>query len=125
MIVTGVSPGGIGQETARAIATQEPELLVIAGGDPVKLDVSYKAIKAAAPRVNMQVVFLDLGSLHSVREGARKMLDLGEPNILINNAAVMRAPYSLTEDGFEIHFGVNYNRSPSSRKRHELRPPGQ
>ena len=54
-----------------------------------RLDVSYKAIKAAAPRVNMQVVFLDLGSLHSVREGARKMLDLGEPNILINNAAVV------------------------------------
>ena len=36
MIVTGVSPGGIGQETARAIATKEPKLLVIAGRDSAK-----------------------------------------------------------------------------------------
>lgn len=36
VVVTGASPGGIGYETARAIATKEPALLVLAGRDRSK-----------------------------------------------------------------------------------------
>jgi hypothetical protein len=36
VVVTGPSPGGIGAETARAIATKAPKLLILAGRDTKK-----------------------------------------------------------------------------------------
>ncbi len=52
---------------------------------------------------------LDLASLQSVRDFSSKMLET-EPqiDILINNAGIMIPPYTKTEDGFEIQFGVNH-----------------
>lgn len=52
---------------------------------------------------------LDLASLRSVREFSSRTLE-EEPHIdiLINNAGVLMAPYSKTEDGFELQFGVNH-----------------
>ena len=52
---------------------------------------------------------VDLASLKSVRAFSARMLE-EEPHIdvLINNAGVMDTPYTKTEDGFELQFGVNY-----------------
>lgn len=36
VVVTGTSPGGLGAEDARAIATKQPKLLVIASRDQKK-----------------------------------------------------------------------------------------
>ena len=60
---------------------------------------------------NDQVEFmaLDLGSLQSVKEFASAFRAKGLPlHILLNNAAVMACPYSLTEDGLEMQFGTNH-----------------
>ncbi len=52
---------------------------------------------------------LDLASLTSIRQFAAQILE-EEPriDILVNNAGVMMCPYSQTEDGFEMQFGVNH-----------------
>jgi FlaA1/EpsC-like NDP-sugar epimerase len=42
-VVTGPSPGGIGYETARAIATKEPKLLILVGRDPKKCVFPWKS----------------------------------------------------------------------------------
>lgn len=49
--------------------------------------------------MNICIVTLSSFSYHE----KEKRLD-----ILINNAGVMRCPYSLTKDGIETQFGVNY-----------------
>lgn len=51
----------------------------------------------------------DLASLKSVRECAQMIKDKEEIiDGLVNNAGVMFAPKSTTEDGMEIHWGVNH-----------------
>ncbi|KAM5319546.1 retinol dehydrogenase 14 [Glossophaga mutica] len=52
---------------------------------------------------------LDLASLRSVHAFCQEMLQ-EEPrlDVLINNAGVFQCPYTKTEDGFEMQFGVNH-----------------
>lgn len=108
VVVTGPSPGGIGYETARAIATKEPKLLVLAARSQSKLDQAKANIVKETPKANIETVILDLNSLASVREAAKEILAKGQLDVLINNAAVMMTPYGKTADGFETQFGTNY-----------------
>ena len=56
----------------------------------------------------VEVEQLDLASLKSVRECARRLAtQLNKIDILINNAGVI-CPESKTEDGFEMQFGTNH-----------------
>ena len=41
----------------------------------------------------MQIVIIDLASLQSVRDAAKKMLELGSPDVLINNAALVSSGF--------------------------------
>lgn len=52
---------------------------------------------------------LDLASLRSVRAFCQEVLQ-EEPrlDVLINNAGIFQCPYTKTEDGFEMQFGVNH-----------------
>ncbi|XP_004387638.1 retinol dehydrogenase 14 [Trichechus manatus latirostris] len=52
---------------------------------------------------------LDLASLRSVRAFCQELLQ-EEPrlDVLINNAGIFQCPYTKTEDGFEMQFGVNH-----------------
>lgn len=51
---------------------------------------------------------LDLASLSSVRSATSRLIDRGRPiDLLVNNAGVGLGR-GVTEDGFEIHFGVNH-----------------
>lgn len=54
---------------------------------------------------------LDLASLSSIREFATQVLNnFPEIHVLINNAGVYKPlkDHGITEDGYEIHFGVNH-----------------
>lgn len=52
---------------------------------------------------------LDLASLASIRKFVMNFKKKGLPlHILVNNAGIMIPPYSTTEDGFELQFGVNH-----------------
>lgn len=58
---------------------------------------------------NVKVMHLDLASFKSIRTFAETFLR-EEPrlDILINNANVMGIPRTLTNDGLEMHMGVNH-----------------
>ena len=52
---------------------------------------------------------LDLASCTSVRKFARDVLETeARIDVLLLNAGVMFTPYQLTEDGYELQFGVNH-----------------
>ncbi|WP_308250242.1 SDR family NAD(P)-dependent oxidoreductase [Sphaerisporangium fuscum] len=106
-IVTGGS-GGIGYETARALAAAGARV-VIAGRDRARGEAA--AAKLTADANGGPVVFrhLDLASLASVTGWADRHNATGKPcHILVANAAVMAPPLTRTEDGFELQFGTNH-----------------
>lgn len=98
VIITGAN-SGLGEVTARELAGRGAKIIMAVRN-------TAKGEKAAASiRGLVEVRALDLQDLSSVRlfadgvEGA---------DILINNAGIMAAPYSLTKDGFESQVGTNH-----------------
>jgi NAD(P)-dependent dehydrogenase (short-subunit alcohol dehydrogenase family) len=109
VLITGVSPGGLGAEAARAISLSEPGLLILAGRNMSKVQETEKAINATSPHVSIRCLKLDLSSQKQIREASAEVNGYKEPiDRLINNAAIMAAPYAVTEDGLEAQFGTNY-----------------
>jgi NAD(P)-dependent dehydrogenase (short-subunit alcohol dehydrogenase family) len=104
--VTGAS-GGLGAETARALASRGAAV-TLAVRDAAKGESVAQEIRDATG-ANVDVVTLELESLDSVRACAAAWLDSHGPlNILINNAGVMACPLTRTGDGWELQFATNH-----------------
>jgi NAD(P)-dependent dehydrogenase (short-subunit alcohol dehydrogenase family) len=102
VLVTGVS-AGLGVETARAAQAHGAEVI----GTARDLGKAQKALDEA--NVDIEVLQCDLASLASVRACADMLNRRGDRlDVVIANAGVMNAPYGLTEDGFETHWGTNH-----------------
>jgi NAD(P)-dependent dehydrogenase (short-subunit alcohol dehydrogenase family) len=102
VVVTGAT-GGLGKETARALATAGAEV-VLCGRDDAKG-------RAAAEEIGGDSVYqhLDLADLAAVREAADELLTrIDRLDVLVNNAGVMACPLDHTADGFEMQFGTNH-----------------
>ena len=107
VIVTGGNTG-IGKATAEELSERGARV-ILACRDMVKGRSVMEEIKEKTSNNNLAVRKLDLASCKSIRAFAEQILR-EEPHIdiLINNAGVMFVPYQLTEDGFELTFGVNH-----------------
>ncbi|XP_027357258.1 short-chain dehydrogenase TIC 32, chloroplastic-like [Abrus precatorius] len=106
-IVTGAS-SGIGAETARVLALRGVHVIMgvidLIGARNVK-----DAILKEIPTAKVDIMELDLSSMASVREFASNFNSTGLPlNILINNAGIFAAPFSLSKDNIELQFAINY-----------------
>ncbi|ORX64168.1 NAD(P)-binding protein [Basidiobolus meristosporus CBS 931.73] len=109
VLITGATWGGLGAEAARVIAKYGAKLVIVAGRRQSSLDETIGKIKQETPSANLRSLVIDLASLDSVRDAAKEVNEYTEPiDVLINNAAIMAAPYSRTKDGFEAQFGINY-----------------
>ena len=106
-IVTG-SNTGLGYETARVLAARGAHVVVAVRNLDKGRD-ALDRITAAAPKADLKLQALDVGSLDSVRRAADE-LKSAYPRIdlLINNAGVMYPPKQTTVDGFELQFGTNH-----------------
>lgn len=98
VIVTG-GAGGLGLETVRS--------LLAAGASVVVASRSAPPAGALDDFANWRHEPLDLASLESVRDFARRWAD-APLNCLINNAGVMRVPLSYSPEGFESHLAINH-----------------
>ena len=107
-VVTGAT-GGLGYETALALAAAGAEV-VLAGRNDSKGANALARIRAAHPGATVRFERLDLASLASVAAFAETMLAAGRGiDLLVNNAGVMAPPErQLTVDGFELQFATNY-----------------
>lgn len=112
IIITGVSPNGLGLATASAFASQNPENLVVTGRSAEKVQASIESLKSSYPNVRYRPLIVDLASQTSVRAAAAKINDddtIPSIDILINNAGVMAIPtLTLSEDGIETTFATNH-----------------
>lgn len=105
-LVTGANTG-IGLVTARELARAGARVW-LACRSKAKADEAMATILAAVPQANLAFLQLDLASLASVRTAATAFLASGEPlHLLVNNAG-LAGMQGLTEDGFEVQFGINY-----------------
>lgn len=107
VLITGANTG-IGKETARDLLKRGAKVY-IACRSLEKANEAKKQLVDETGYPDVYVRQLDLSSLKSVREFAKKFLE-EEPrlDILINNAGVMACPKALTEDGFEQQLGTNH-----------------
>jgi len=106
-LVTGAN-GGLGLETARALATKGAHVIMAARNQD-KAREAEAGIRAVSPDASVEVRPLDLGSLSSVHELAQSVIaDSDHLDLLVNNAGVMGIPEHKTADGFEMQFGVNH-----------------
>jgi NAD(P)-dependent dehydrogenase (short-subunit alcohol dehydrogenase family) len=106
-VVTGAN-GGLGLETARALAAAGAHV-VMAARNQQKAAEALAAIRGDLPHSSLEVVPLDLGSQAAVRAAAAQIVAGQERiDILVNNAGVMGIPERRTVDGFETQFGVDH-----------------
>ncbi len=106
-VVTG-GAGGIGLETARALASAGAEVWVTAR-TRAKADAAMASIAAQVPTARLRAGELDVGSVASVRRFAGELVDVGASlDLLVNNAGVMCSPATRTPEGYEMQFGTNH-----------------
>jgi NAD(P)-dependent dehydrogenase (short-subunit alcohol dehydrogenase family) len=107
VIITGAN-SGIGYHAALKLARKGAQV-VLACRDRQRGETALSRLDADSPSAHTELAILDLASLTSVRDFAKKELAQHRPlHILINNAGVMAPPKRLqTADGFELQFGTN------------------
>lgn len=96
----------MGAAATRSLAAKGLSV-VMACRNPIKAEVVRIGILADCPGADIEILPLDLSSLDSVRAFVD---NLGEEPVsaLFNNAGTMNRTYSITSDGLENTFSVNY-----------------
>ncbi len=109
-VITGAN-SGIGWEAARALAASGARV-VLACRRKDAAEAAAQAIVSRVPGASVSTVSIDLSRLASVQAAAdtlRAQLAGDEIDLLVNNAGLMAPPTrQVTEDGFELQFGVNH-----------------
>jgi len=106
-VVTGAN-GGLGLETARALAGAGAHV-IMAARDQAKAAAAAERIRSSVPEASLELVALDLSSLESVRVAAELISGRYETvDLLVNNAGVMGIPERRSADGFEMQFATNH-----------------
>jgi NAD(P)-dependent dehydrogenase (short-subunit alcohol dehydrogenase family) len=106
-LVTGGS-GGLGAETARALASKGAAVTLTARDVP-KGEAVAEAIRAATPGAVVEVASLELGDPSSIHAFAEAWLPRHPKlNLLVNNAGIMACPLGRDARGFELQFATNH-----------------
>ena len=106
-VVTGANVG-IGLETARGLA-QLGATVWLASRDMEKNEAAAAEVRRSAGHDRVRTLKLDLSSAASVRRATEELLSASPRlDVLVNNAGLVLTDRRLTEDGFEMTFGVNH-----------------
>ncbi|CAF0830986.1 unnamed protein product [Adineta steineri] len=106
VIITG-SNSGVGKYTAIELAKRGAHI-ILACRDRKRTEEALKEICKLSGSNNVEIEIVDLASLKSIEECAKRLCGrLSKLDVLINNAGVMMASEK-SVDGYEIHFAVNH-----------------
>ncbi len=107
VVITGAT-GGIGLETARALARKGARVAIVARSRQ-RGEAAIAEIKTAVPDAQLELALADLYSMAEVRQvGAELRAKHPTIDVLINNAGMIHAKRELTVDGFEKTFALNH-----------------
>ncbi|ELU09744.1 hypothetical protein CAPTEDRAFT_159772 [Capitella teleta] len=107
VVVTGAN-GGIGKETARELAARGARV-ILGCRDAERADEARQDIVKSTGNSDVHVMILNLASFQSIRGFVDKFKQQERRlDILINNAGVLTQRRKMTDDCFEMMFGVNH-----------------
>lgn len=106
-LVTGTSPGGIGQYVARDLAAAGARV-VLAARNARRLGECVDLVRAEVPDADLEELLLDLASLEMVRRAAHEATQFGPLHGLVNNAGVMGNSPRRTADGLDLMMSTNH-----------------
>jgi len=107
IIITGAN-SGIGFEAAKILAKHQAHI-IMAVRDLTRGTDAMNSIQEEYPTASIAIYELDLARLKSVDAFVKNIKsDYQKIDVLLNNAGVMAPPYSQTEEGLELQFGVNH-----------------
>jgi NAD(P)-dependent dehydrogenase (short-subunit alcohol dehydrogenase family) len=107
VIITGGN-SGIGKETAVGLARMGA-IVVITARSSDKGRVAIGEIRKRSGNDSAQVMALDLADFATIRSFAAEFLDrFDRLDVLVNNAGGLLTERQVTEQGFEMAFGVNH-----------------
>ena len=106
-LVTGANTG-IGLETARGLAALGATVWMTSR-DVAKGEAAVADVRGTAKHERVHLLRLDLASTASTRQAGEQFLSsTTRLDVLVNNAGLVLSERRLTEDGFEMTFGVNH-----------------
>jgi NAD(P)-dependent dehydrogenase (short-subunit alcohol dehydrogenase family) len=106
-MVTGAS-SGIGKETAKKLAELGATVVIMCRNQKRGEKAMYE-IKSAGNNAPVELLLADFASLDSVRALAKEFLEEHDSlHVLVNNAGGVSVRRSVTGDGFETTFQVDY-----------------
>ena len=83
--------------------------IVLLARNKSKAEVLIKELKSGNKKGEIQFELCDLSSMQNVTECSERILEKNEKiNILINCAGINSTDKSITEEGFELNWAVNY-----------------
>ncbi|KAH8632645.1 hypothetical protein IG631_11279 [Alternaria alternata] len=91
ILITGVSPGGIGEATARAFAHGGASIIIATGRDKARVEELARQISAVYPSTKFRCVELDLASLETFIAPRTKYLRIDRFSRLILLSTMLAA----------------------------------
>ncbi len=106
-LVTG-STDGIGRQAALELA-RAGQTVIVHGRSRPRVEAALAWLRERAPGADVDGVSFDLGSLTSVRRGAREVAERWPAlSVLVNNAGLFAAEQTRSADGIELTLAVNH-----------------
>lgn len=109
ILTTGISPTSVGAAFVKAIATAQPELIVLAGRNLGKVQETADALKDTGTKV--RVLQLDLISQTAVRVAADTVNawdDVPHIDVIVNSAGIMAPDWAISPEGYESQLATNH-----------------
>jgi NAD(P)-dependent dehydrogenase (short-subunit alcohol dehydrogenase family) len=106
-MITGANRG-IGKETAIGLAKMGAKVVMVCR-DQERGEIAQEDVRRESGNPAVDLMLADLSSQKAIRQLAETFYaTYPELNVLVNNAGIYRTRRTLSIDGVEIHFAVNF-----------------
>ena len=107
ILITGAN-SGLGYETSKFLL-EKGATVIMCCRDLLKGEKAKEELSKFNFEGNIELLQLDLSDLNKVRTSTQLIKSkFNSLDVLVNNAGIMAPPKTLSQQGFEIQFGVNH-----------------